>query len=192
MWVNTTILKYFKLFEINPRQDFNIESMCDNHRFKDLKLIYSYKKVEASNYNWDSKLTLNGTYPNYRFDVNQEILNTSIIYVLAYEGDKERLFEPQQSSNSWRTITTIKRINSFKLTNANNHTIDLDRDLGGEKWNKEKITLLPLLDTINMTEYDKGYDLTMVNLGGVTYQCNVKSIMYSGKKNNPRIYILAE
>lgn len=172
-------MKPFKIFEVNLRQTFNVESMT-GIKFQDLKIVYSYKSVEANKYNWNSELVLSGTYPNYTFSAPSEILNTSKIIVFCYEGDGKQRDIPLNTSGTWKTLSTIKGITTITLNSANNHTFNVSSL--PSSFNKDKIQIVPLLNSINLSEYDKGYKLDMIKPTSTTYKCNVTSYMYSGTK----------
>lgn len=181
MWIDTNLIKNFKVFKVNLGQRFNVETISNGYRYLDIKIIYAYEKVVATSYEWDSTLTLNGNYPEYYFTAKENVTNESLINVLIMEGDYvEDIVDDTPKSGQWVTMSVLGRMAVFKLNKSNNFSINLDLDLGMGKWTKGKYSIIPMVSSMKFTEYDRGYDLSLTNLGGNNYKVNLKNWRFKG------------
>lgn len=176
MWVDTNAIKNFKVFKVNLGESFNVEELSKGYKYKDIQFIYAYEKVDAISYEWDSTLVLNGVYPNYFFTAGINVTNNSIINVLIVEGDKNNPSVTEDAkSGEWVTMSVLSKIAIFKLNKGNNYTINLDLDLKKGRWTKGKYSIIPMVSHMEFTEYDRGYDISLTNIGGNKYTSSLEN-----------------
>ncbi|MGL5646968.1 MAG: hypothetical protein ACRDDY_03875 [Clostridium sp.] len=180
-WVDTKLIKNFKVFKIRVNESFNVEILSNGYKYSDIKFIYAYESVDAVDYIWDSTLTLNGAYPNYYFSARENVTGNSVINVVIFEGDASvTTTDTSPKYGNWVTISAIGKITSFKLNSSNGFTQNLDL-LGKGSWTKGKYTIIPMVSRMKFTKRDRGYNLSLENLSGNTYRCRLKSWRFTGK-----------
>lgn len=87
-WYTVDMVKQVFVFNIKPNVWVNIEQIS-GIRFKNPSIIYQFKKCNAKKPLWNGIISLQGSYPNYMFNVDSSSINTndSLISVLIMDGD---------------------------------------------------------------------------------------------------------
>lgn len=86
-WYNVNIFKKYALINIRPNTSFNLTTYSKTG-FKNPMINFSYLYCIPNTNQWSDKLTLQGSYPEYKV-ISDPSINTSksMIQVLVIEGD---------------------------------------------------------------------------------------------------------
>lgn len=88
-WYTVDMIKKVFVFDVKPNTWINVENYTNGNKIKNPSIIYQFKKCVAKNLFWNGVITMEGSYPNYRFNVDSNSINVdkSLISVLIMTGD---------------------------------------------------------------------------------------------------------
>lgn len=87
-WYTVNVIKPYKIFEVSPNSQFNVDTIVYNFKFFNPKIFYTYSYVEVTSNNYDTSTTLvNLGNKNYKIQTNSSVSNNSKFKVFVYEGD---------------------------------------------------------------------------------------------------------
>lgn len=182
-WVDTYLIRNFSVFSVSLGEKFNVENLSNGYKYTDIKFIYAYEYIKTNSYLWDSTLTLKGEYPIYWFSAPDEgtVIYDSKINVLVFEeGRSEGGVDDSIKSGEWRDMTVIGTMLVAKLDKSNNFEINLDAiDFG--VWKNGKYKIIPMVNKFLFSEFDRGYDISVINLNSNRYKCSVSNWRFKGK-----------
>lgn len=168
-WYKVKVFRKSAAFTVNLNETFDIRTKTGLKNWNNPKMLYGYKSLIANGNKFNSKITLTGGYPSYKFTSDSLMSNSSVINVLAFEGDGEGE-NHTDSKDTWAKMKSFGKNKVVELNESNSFTVDLKAYSNGKAW--ENLFIGVSIKEANLPPYFKQFDYTVSDLGNSVFKVN--------------------
>lgn len=169
-WYKVRVHRKSAAFTVNLGTTFDIRTKTGMKNWNNPQMVYAYQSIIGKGDGINSSLTLTGSYPNYTFTSDSMMSNSSVINVLAYEGDGNDIQHNDGVGTTWVKMKQFRRSKVVELNESNNFQVDLKAYSDGLQW--ENVFAIVAIKEANLHPYFRQFDYTLSNLGNSIFKVN--------------------